>query len=319
MQVNRDGFRGPDLKAESPNRIAVYGDSYINGEYSDLERTFAVRLAARLAEAGVAGVDAVNAGVNGYGPDQACLRMAEELPRVKPKLVVLSLCNNDFGDLLRNKLFKVGPDGNVRRNNPRIGERLARPFRDARGSLLLDRAIQKVLGGLRQEIPVVGMSLLSTCVAEYRVYVEEGNDEPLEPFSDHYDADVTMTPDSASARYKIDLMAGVLRATQETAAGAGAPLVLLFVPSPADLFDEHETGRVDPSEHPQYRRSALTDAMAEAAKRAGVPYVDLFKTFSENEPQKLYFRGGDDHWSDAGQDLAAEQMAAYLLANGLIR
>lgn len=316
MQVNSAGFRGPELRAESPNRIVVYGDSYVNGEYSDAEKTFAARLERRLAEAGVKDVEAVNAGVNGYGPDQACLRMEEEVPRLRPKLVVLSLSNNDFGDLLRNKLFKVGADGTVRRNNPRIGERLSRPFRDARDSLFLDRAIQKVLGGLRQEIPVVGQSLLERSVGEYEVYVKQGNDEPEEPFSDHYDADVSMTPDSESARYKVELMAGVLRAAKEA---AGAPLVLVLIPAPADLFDVHETGRVDPSAYPAYRRSAMTDAMAEAARRAGVPYVDLFPVFHAKEPESLYFRGGDDHWNDAGQDLAAERMAAYLLSNGLLR
>ena len=46
-------------------------------------------------------------------------------------------------------------------------------------------------------------------------------------------------------------------------------------------------------------------------------YVSLFDAFSNNDPDSLYFDGGDDHWNAAGQRLAAEIVAEHLIKAGL--
>jgi hypothetical protein len=95
------------------------------------------------------------------------------------------------------------------------------------------------------------------------------------------------------------------------------PLVFVFIPSAFDVCDGWED-RVDPVAFPGYRREALTDALAEAALRQGLRYVDLFPIFRAAGADSLYLRG-DEHWNAAGQDLAAERTAGLVLAERLLR
>ncbi len=56
--------------------------------------------------------EVLNAGVVGWGPDQEYLRMQRELDRLKPTVVVLAIfADNDKGDLMRDRLFRLAPDG----------------------------------------------------------------------------------------------------------------------------------------------------------------------------------------------------------------
>ena len=53
------------------------------------------------------------------------------------------------------------------------------------------------------------------------------------------------------------------------------------------------------------------------ARSLGVPFVSLYDVYRANDANLLYSHGGDDHWNAAGQRIAAEVMAHYLLAHGL--
>jgi lysophospholipase L1-like esterase len=134
---------------------------------------------------------------------------------------------------------------------------------------------------------------------------------------DSYDADVGLTPDSDSARYKIRVMDGILREMHATAAAHGAPLVLIPIPHPLDVGG-HPTGEVDRAKYPDYAPERMTRTLEEIAERRGIPYVDLFGPFAARGSAELYFRGLDDHWNDVGQDYAAKLVAESLAAQGLL-
>ena len=137
-RINADGFRGPSLEsAECKIRVAVYGDSCIMGEFSPEEETYAAQLELALAEQTGRPVQVVNAGVAAYGPGQSILRMEEEWPTLNPQLVVLALfAHNDFGDLLRNKLFLLDSEGRLQSNPGILDDRLLADFRHARWPIL---------------------------------------------------------------------------------------------------------------------------------------------------------------------------------------
>ena len=52
--------------------------------------------------------------------------------------------------------------------------------------------------------------------------------------------------------------------------------------------------------------------MEKICDRAGVGRINLFDIFMKNDPQTLYFKRANAHWSDAGQVLAAEATADYV-------
>jgi len=86
-----------------------------------------------------------------------------------------------------------------------------------------------------------------------------------------------------------------------------------------DAVEGYDLGRVDEHRHPAYQRTALTDAVAAAAARQGIATVNLMETFRAHDAKALYFRGGDNHWNDAGQELAAQTLADAVISRRLMR
>jgi hypothetical protein len=50
-----------------------------------------------------------------------------------------------------------------------------------------------------------------------------------------------------------------------------------------------------------------------------VPYVNLYDAFAAASPDSLYFRGGDNHWNEKGQALAAESTLEALEQQGVLQ
>lgn len=326
-RVNRDGFRGEELATERAGaRVVVYGDSFIQGEYTELPRTFAERLEHHLSGTGL-GSEVVNAGVAGYGPDQVLRKMEAELPALRPDLVLVAIfAGNDFGDLVRNKLYRLGADGSLQENSFAIDPELRERFETARSEPILERILRAALRPLGQpwtpdEDPSARTrrmeAFLAKSEAEYRAYVLEGDDVVRELLSDPYNADVSLTPASDSARYKIALMDAVVAEMKRLSDRLGITLGLILIPHPIDVAS-HESGEVDRARHPAYEPSAATDALARIAERHAVPYLDLFTPFRERGGRALYFRGADDHWNELGQDVAAAAAAEFVAANRLL-
>ncbi len=332
-RINSQGFRGDELEPEPTSRIVVYGDSFTHAYYSELEHTFAVRLEHYLRGQLGPGLEVVNAGVAGYGPDQELVKMERELPELRPDLVIAAIfAGNDFGDLVRNKLFRVDGERGIVANPFTIAPELVREMEVQRNESILKRVIRDAVQalllrlGLREKPPSDVETMprserleyfKAQHLREYEEFVVQGDDQVRELAWDSYDADVSLTPNSDAARYKIALMDGVLGRMQAAAERAGAPLVLVPIPHPLDL-GEHETGEVDRAKYPDYTPRGLVAILERIAARRGIPTVDLYSAFAAHGSESIYFRGFDDHWNDAGQDLAARVVAEQLRAHGLL-
>jgi len=105
---------------------------------------------------------------------------------------------------------------------------------------------------------------------------------------------------------------------RDVAAQFRVPLAFLFIPHPNDVTDHYDDGwRIDRKRFPDYDGRNQVAPLEDMARALGVPFVSLFDVFRANDANSLYFHGGDDHWNAAGQRMAAEVMADYLLAHGL--
>ena len=335
VRIDSLGFRGPEFalaRTSRVRRIAVFGDSDIEGEFMPDSTTFVRRLGRALAAASHDSVEAINAGVVGYGTDQVLLRMRRELPRLAPDAVVVSLRDNDFGDLLRDKLFRVdtaaGSAPPLLPNPHRLSgvlsdalDRAAHPAGVHR--LMLWRLLEKLRAGprgpraswvdsLRDDFGGVQLRESRT---EYENTVVQRDSVVRNLFRDHYDADIAVAPESASARYKVALMGAVLRAIRDEAAARGVRLVVMVVPSAADACETYEF-RVNRARHPSYDPRRLTATAERLAADAGIPVVSLWDAFQRAGACALYFRFGDDHWNERAQALAATIVADELLARG---
>lgn len=333
VRINSQGFRGRELlEPGTATRVVVYGDSIVAAEYSSLEATFVEKLERRLAARLGRTVEAVNAGVVGYGPDQVSLRMEREIDELAPDLILTVIfADNDFGDLLRNRLFRPGGGGGLRRVRPIISLAIEREFAAADRSLMLSRLLTRVLwwadrrriDPLRHLDPSVRETQrleiwLEGCRLDYEEYLTSG-DLVTNLMMDFYDADVSLTPTSPSSMLKRELMRGILARMQETARSRSVPLALVIVPSARDACPGYDYGRIDRARYPSYRPSGMTDLLDAMAGELGIPRVRLLEPFQAAGACDLYFRGGEDHWNDAGQALAAEVVAGELVSSDTLR
>jgi hypothetical protein len=331
VRINSDGHWGPE---ESPNkpgyRIVVYGDSFIDSRYAPREASFAARLERRLSD--ISGsVVVVNAGVSGYGPDQESLRLEDDLSRRHPDLVVVALyAGNDFGDLIRNKLFWPGPDGSAQEADHVVGPDALGPFREA-PPLHLQRALiatGRKVRWLRARVASGSLTgaqgsseevlrILGDRRREYESYVQERDPVIRNLLTDGYDLDVSLHPSGPESEFKRALMAAVLRRIHETAVRFKVPLVFLVIPSPVDVSQGWPL-TVDRTTFPEYQPSGATDFLASEALRLGVPCVNLFDSFREAGGRPLFREQVDRHWNPAGMDLAARLTAEAIRSHGFL-
>ena len=321
LRFDERGYRsGEDDQGDAPEkRVLIYGDSYVEARYVPFEETFGARLAEELGP----GVRTCNAGVTGYGPDQSYLRLLEELPKSEADAVVFVLfAGNDYGDLLRNKLFRIDDEGVLRRNEPVLTDALRESFAAPGGLALpsLWRKPPKTLHAIGEPPTsesvqrVIDRALIS-CAEEYEEYVLEGDDIVRHPFRDRYDADVSLDPEADSTHYKLRLMEALLEAVFEAARANETPLLFVFVPHVLDVCPEDV--RVDRARYPLYQPASKTDHLRAMTERIGAPALDLFGPFAERCEDQLYYRVVDDHWNAKGQALAAELCAKALTDLGL--
>jgi hypothetical protein len=304
--------------------VVVYGDSFIAAEGTPEPETFTAVLERELTER-VGATEVLNAGVTGYGPDQILLRMEDELSALRPQLVVVGLfAGNDFGDLLRNKLFRLSEEGGALPNTPVLDEALRRDFTAplAWSSIQVVRALQSALQRGRSQ-PASGAGAprpdrtatrLAHRIEEYQNYVVARDDTVRNFMADEYDADVSLQPDSAPALYRRRLMAAIVDRMRGVADASGARLLLLIIPEWCDAggpCDEVAVRR----QYPAYRPEGLTRALSAIASTQSVFHLDLFEPFTGAGASTLYYPR-DQHWNPAGQRLAAEQLADLVSGAG---
>jgi hypothetical protein len=327
-ELDEHGFRRRRGLEPADPHFAVYGDSFAFAEDVELEQTFVEQLGQQFGTS--SRIRMVNAGVVGYGPDQACLRMEQEFELLKPDLVVLVLCSaNDFGDLVRNKLFSLDASEHAVRNRVVFAPELLAEFeakaRAAEAPALVrawrswqaerEERARSAAGGPKP--PWIDW-YLAQAQDEYKEYVVEKQPAVRQVWQDYYDADLAIHPEWDSSAYKRRLMRAVLERMRDDCAKRPVPLVALIVPSAVDLCPRNEI-RVDPARYPTWDPARLTGTLARILDELRVPYLDLYEPFRAAGPEGLYIGGDNMHWNAAGQLLAARKLAEFLRERGLWR
>ncbi len=259
------------------------------------------------------------------------MRLPHELESLRPDLLVVCIfAGNDFGDLIRNRLYRIDDDGALMSNEFQIGPGMRSEFAHASNPFMLYKLASRWLRRFEkvdEDLPTPDDSAkrkqdrftewLQVSVAEYEQFVLDGDNTVEGWGSDRYDGDVSAMPNSDSARYKKKLMQAVLGRIQRISSDARIPLLVVIIPSFGDVCDRSDVIEVNTQVYPDYRRAALTDAVAHAAEELGIMHVDLFGTLRRPDAES-YYRIFDDHWNAAGQQLCAEVVADYIDSRELL-
>jgi hypothetical protein len=242
--------------------------------------------------------------------------------------VVAVFAGNDFGDLLRDKLYRLDTNGQIERNMPILGEALREDFLASAGlsRIQIVRAVQVAYRQWRS--PQTAHTLEPTAsagsasvllphrIAEYNSYVLDGDNVVRNLLADEYDADVSLEPESASARYRVLLMDRVVNRIHDIVVRHGAHLLLLIIPESCDVTERCDASRLRRS-YSGYRPAGLTSALEAIAQRQGLVFLNLFEPFRQHVDDELYYRF-DQHRSPAGQLLAARLSTRVIADAGLI-
>jgi len=325
-RINQAGFRGPKpLGMAEEKRVFVYGDSFVHAPYCLEEGTFVHQLGVALDDPSVT---AINAGVSSYGPDQVYLRLHEEIAAYKMGLIVVAVfAGNDHGDLVRNRLFDIAPDGGLRSRNWTLDPTIATTLRLGSSSSMLLTFIRRMKARsaiITRDLPSgpqrfeLMESWLEDSQRDFKRSILEHDPVIDNIYVDQYDADVALTPSGQSADFKRRLMSATLEAIVSTARANCVPIAFVVIPHPIDVCDEYDSAQVDLERYPEYRRTNLTGSIVARLRELTVPTVDLFEVFSTEGANGLYFRAGDDHWNEAGQSLAATATARLIQDEALL-
>lgn len=338
--TNSDSFRGPALVRNNKGvRIIVYGDSNIQGEFSDYESTYVYKLEKYLELYGLNNVEVINAGVVGSGPDQNLIRFKKEADIYKPNLVIFNIfADNDFGDLIRNRLYHLDSNNLLRKTDFKrtIDEcmvyKKTHRARDFLTRLLIFRAARKLVlvfkDDKKNDGPIVEKEkpvimeilreeklnqetineLLAISTEEYSVYKDSAPGR-FSHCEDHYDIDLALDPDTESSKTKLKLMEAVLKEANNFAASKGIKVLIVIEPSRVDLKNDNEFLK----RYPKYNNYNLTGEIQSMCKSSNHHCVDLFDVFMRNGAYTLFFKGDDNHWNDKGQDVAAKETALYII------
>ena len=327
--TNSDGFRGKELLSDPAVRIMVYGDSNIQARFSDLQNTYSYRLQEYLSNITGQNIEVINAGTIGFGPDQSMVRFSMEVKKYKPDLVNFHIyAENDFGDLLRNNLFSINAQTNTIEPNyttvyQNSNNWSIEKLKESITSLLVARAASKLwkmiessmgIDTSKESEPKAQLTMteqfeiiLSASERDYNSY-KEGN----RVSGDHYDVDIALFPDKESSETKRILMEHVLENARMLADSESIEFLVTIQPSSRDMTTNLDLNHKKFSQYPEYKRENLTSAVEKLCLENNINTLNLFDLFMENEPERLFFKGRNDHWNDAGQDLAARETAQHI-------
>lgn len=320
-QTNSQGFRGPELQKNPDLRIMVYGDSNIQARFSEYKNTYPQKLKKYLSEPlNDTSIEVINAGLVGAGPDQSLLRFKRDAKKLNPDMVVFHVFSaNDYGDLIKNRLFNLNSDGDVVLSGMPTevdSEILNREgFKHFVSSLLIVKAAKKFIP--KEKAPELSADdwLSELLKLNNKYYEVFKNNKPAEfsHFGDYYDLDVATRPDSESSVVKIKLMRGVLLKAYNFAKKNNIKFVVQLQPSAVDLTKNILFSYENLAKFTGYKPTNLTSFIDDFCQSRGIPCINLYDIYQANNPDKLYFKGSNNHWNDAGQDLAAKVSSLYIM------
>jgi len=261
------------------------------------------------------------------------MRLPSDLVRYKPGLVVqVVFADNDFGDLIRNRIYRLDERGALAVNHYRLPPQVRARYEAAahtRGLLRLQIAkyAYRLWLAVRPAPPATANDAYHNYIAyslkqnldDYAASRADADGviESLDPLLDYYDAAIALEPNSEAARYETALMEKVLLRMRAVTERAGARFVVVILPAGLDACDHYDFA-VDALKYPQYDRRRLSGLVAAMTVRNAIDALDLWLVFHSGDGTCYYFHGGDNHWNDAGQALAAKLLTDLIARRALL-
>lgn len=303
VSFNSAGMRDGEHTLEKPAgtfRILVTGDSFMEALQVPFEATLPSLLQAGLQAKSVRKIEVINAGVSGWGTDDALRYLTEYGLKYQPDLVLVTMTlHNDISDNMRQDWHKLAGDSLLTLDKQPMSwwqykKTQVKAYLSTRFQLY--QLWRRVRHG--REIRQGGRQLASHVVQLF----------------------TTPTPEKIARGAELtDLLLHEVKVKSEA---AGAKMAVVFLPLKYQLSDSVWNDFVKVSQvpadsldinHPQALIRPAVDSL-------GVPLVDLlpaFRSWVADSTGQLYLEW-DGHWNENGHRLAASTVVSGLLQAGAV-
>lgn len=289
VEINSIGLRD-DEPGSAGRRVLFLGDSQVFGDGVAHRDTFV-----ELLESQIAGIEAINGGVIGYGTDQQLLYFQRSGLRLHPKVTIVGMNAYDLQDNISTSV--------------RSGYQ--KPLFTLRGDSLALTNVPVDLGSpidRTQRWLNSSSHLYATAVRvgrEPRVRAAEDDGAQSRGSADLTAA--TVFPAAKDMPQALEVTRLILNRLASEARSAGGAFGVVFLPYRMDLGrdDEYRT-----------RAAGVVDALRSWGETAGYPVLDLRPAFAGNEPQDYFLDAM--HFSPAGHQVAARAIGEWLGRTGVI-
>lgn len=352
VSINQLGLR--DVERDSPQkpagvfRILLLGDSYVEGLRVPLDQTFGKVLEAELNAHAPADTrfEVIPAGVSGWGTDQQLLWYRQHGAAYQPDLVVLAFFpGNDFQN--NSESLEVANMGQVQKPFFHLedGELVLRyyPFDPAQAPapaeapetasaqpapsaatpladwLYEHSALYRfIVPRLVTAAPSLARTLAAAGLVQPRQLPREA---PADSIAVAYG--VYQQPPSPDWQDSFALTEALIGELEREVSADGARLVLALMTSPEQAYPERWQQKI--AQNPamqslQWDLEQPNRVAIQIAQQAGLPFLDLLPIFRRQAAasrQPLHL-SHDGHWTPAGERLAGETLANFLISQALV-
>jgi GDSL-like lipase/acylhydrolase family protein len=327
IEINSDGLRGPEVALDHPAgtfRIALLGDSYIQGFDVPFENTVGEVLERRLSALRNTPVEVLNFGVGGYGTGQELLTLQHEVWKYSPDLVLLAVTtSNDIADNYRPLKQVDYVPYHVFRGADLVVDSSFLQSKGYRSRALWTRRLQGV----------VQHSRLAQLVNHVRHLRRKGERQQADATGGPNDEvglsdGVQLPPATPDWQEAWRVTEGLIRLMRDECRRKNTPFTVVTLTrgiqvTPLREQKEKFLRQLNAKDlyYPERR-------LAEFGKREGIPVFNLAPTMAPlAEERQVYFHSeqgipGFGHWNEEGHRVAGELISSWLagqLADGSIK
>lgn len=308
VEINPAGLRGPEVpspKGSKSLRVAVLGDSYIEGFQVPFEQTISPLLERELAATCATDAEVIGFGVSDYGTAQELLTLQARVRPYAPDVVVLAF---HTGNDIRNNSRELDPNAN-------------RPYFVLEGDALRqDDSFLDWQAPRRPYYAFISRSAILQQLDHLRATMKAARQPSRNVGAEHgVDEPIYRAPSDSKWAEAWVLSESLLLATKREVDEQGAELLLVTLsngvqvhPDPAVREAFAARLGVDDLFYAEQRLGAL-------GARHGISVLSLAPEFQRHaEAERVFLHGFDDaepgvgHWNERGHALAAKLIARRL-------
>jgi len=290
VNINNQGFRHDSdvstSRREGIKRIALVGDSFVEGVQVDLNKTAGIRLEENLNfDSKTEKYEVLNFGVSGYGMDQKFLYLKKNVLAFQPDLVVLFFASNDLDDVRKNNIVKINDKNELEFDKFPQENKYVTRIKD----LLRHFYIANVLFRVKTNIHFKTNQISSETriPTEYQLY--QGK------------------MDNQSAYY-FEIIKKLIIQSKKITGDSGTKLLLVGGVDKTQTVNSYPNKFTDQYNVSNFEPDFINNLLGGFAQENNIEYLDLLPVFKKvNNPADLFF-AKDGHWSQYGHEVVAEAL-----------